>query len=308
MLVLALGGCAAASGLLPAGCAPVLSGEYDRSLDHGDLTRTYKLRVPPAHDGRTERPLVIMLHGGSGSASNAAEHYGWREKADAEGFYAVFPDGVGALQTWNAVHCCGGSLRDGVDDVGFIVALIDEVARLVPIDRRRVYATGISNGGMLAHRLGAVRYDLIAAIAPVAATVGGQENASSPVVVPPVPAVPVPVIIFHGTDDRSVLYDGGATLSPLDPGRIDLSVAASTQFWVSANGCNPAPTVQTTGNITRQSFAPVGNTADVVAITVTGGGHAWPGGELPRPGADVPSTEISATDEIWSFFAAHSRP
>lgn len=240
---------------------PLASGDHDLTLDHDGQTREYKLHVPPQYDRCARLPLVFMLHGGFGSSENAAEDYGWNEKADAEGFFVCYPDGTGTIQTWNAMHCCGYARRNDVDDVGFIAALIDEVTRFARIDSHRIYATGMSNGAMLSHRLGAERPDLFAAIAPVAGAVGGQENTDAPFVFPPNPASPVPIIIFHGTADTHVLYDGGETQAGVGD-RVDVSVAESADFWVQANGCDSIPTRTISGNIIRDRWAGCDASAD----------------------------------------------
>jgi polyhydroxybutyrate depolymerase len=286
------------------------AGDYNGVLPFDDADRTFILRVPPRHNGQTPLPLVIMLHGGFGSAVNAARDYHWPAKADAEGFYAVFPDGLGAVQTWNATHCCGFARRNNVNDVGFIRALVAGLRNVLPIDTRMVFATGMSNGAMLAHRLGAEAADVFAAIAPVAGAIGGQVDANSPVVTPATPGGPVSVILFHGTADMSVLYDGGASQSPVADGRIDLAVDDAVQFWVSANQTTTAPvtTTSASGNVIQNHFARQGTTAEVVLYTIVGQGHAWPGSLQPFAGADPPSTEISATDTIWEFFRTHPKP
>lgn len=286
------------------------AGNYTGVLAFEGADRIFILRVPPRHDGRTPLPLVIMLHGGFGSAVNAARDYHWPAKADAEGFYAVFPDGLGTVQTWNATHCCGFALRNNVNDVGFIRALVAGLGNVLPIDSQRIFATGMSNGAMLAHRLGAEAADLFAAIAPVAGSIGGQIDGDSPVIMPPIPGGPVSVIIFHGTADLNVLYNGGPTQSVVTDGRVDLPVSDAVQFWVNANQTMATPVTETSasGNVVRDFYARQGTNAEVVLFSIIGQGHAWPGGLQPFAGADPPSTEISATDTIWEFFTHHPRP
>lgn len=283
------------------------AGDYNGVLPFEDVDRTFILHVPPRHDGQTPLPLVIMLHGGFGSAVNAARDYHWPAKADAEGFYAIFPDGLGTVQTWHATHCCGFALRNNVNDVEFIRALVAGLRTILPIDSRMVFATGMSNGAMLAHRLGAEAADLFAAIAPVAGAIGGPVDANSPVVMPATPGGPVSVIIFHGTADMSVLYEGGPSQSPVADGRIDLAVDDAVQFWVSANQTAATPVTTTSGNVIQNHFARQGTFAEVVLYTIVDQGHAWPGSLQPFAGADPPSTEISATDTIWEFFRNHPK-
>jgi polyhydroxybutyrate depolymerase len=286
------------------------AGRYDGTIPIDGLDRTYILRIPPHHDGTTPLPLVFMLHGGFGSAENAATHYGWQESADANGFYAVFPDGLGTIPTWNATHCCGYALNNGIDDVGFIRVLVQALGGVVPLDGQRIYAAGMSNGAMLCHRLAAEASDIFAAVAPVAGSLGGQIDQSAPVVVPPAPTGPVSVIIFHGTEDENVLFDGGPSLSPVAAGRIDLAVSDAVQFWVAADQAEATPAVESLagGDVMKSSYAAGGTVAEVVLYAVAEQGHAWPGGLQPFPGADPPSTAISATETIWQFFASHPKP
>jgi len=294
----------------PSTTAPcvVFAGDHNLKLKHGGRNRSYILHVPTGYDGTRALPLVIMLHGGFGDGAGAARFYGWSEKADAEGFLVAYPDGVN--RAWNAGHCCGRPQRVDVDDVGFLAAMIDDIKSDVAVDAKRIFATGMSNGAMMSHRLAAVRPDLIAAIGPVAGSVGGQTSASAAVEVPPVPDSPVAVMIIHGTEDQHVLYEGGETIAGFVRGRIDLSVAESVQFWVGANGASPTPVVEpnTAGDVIKETHAAQGNYADVVLFKVIGQGHAWPGGIKPRLVADVPSTSLDATDELWAFFAAHPKP
>lgn len=293
----------------PTSCPTAFApGNYDRSLVHEGLTRNFKIHVPPQYTGTSPTPLVLMLHGGLGNAEITSKYYGWSEKSDAVGFIVVYPDGVG--RTWNAEHCCGKARRDGVDDVGFLAALIGELKKTFNVDAKRVYMTGMSNGAMMSHRFGAERPDLVAAIGPVAGSIGGQVNGRSPVVKPDPPSEHVAVIIFHGSEDEHVLYEGGLTKKGVVPGRIDLSVAESVQFWVEADAANTTPVKEpnAAGDVVKDTYAATDGYADVVLYTVMGQGHAWPGGTKPRFVADVPSTSIDATSVMWEFFAAHPKP
>ncbi len=271
-------------------------------------TRTYILHVPPSYTGQEPWPLVIFLHGGGGNAQGAASTYGLSAEADQEGFIVVYPNGTGVLRdrvlTWNAGHCCGYALENLVNDVGFIRALIDKLQSQLNIDSKRIYATGHSNGAMMAYRLGAELSDVLAAIAPVAGTIGGRVSAASPLVIIPEPSEPVAVVAFHGKLDSHVPYDGGH--GPGTSGeRIDLSVNQSMLFWVAANRCSPVPEreVSRSGNIIKETYSHCANNADVVLYTVVNGGHAWPGATR----GERPTQEISATKLLWDFFEQHPK-
>ncbi|MDG6229485.1 MAG: PHB depolymerase family esterase, partial [Candidatus Thermoplasmatota archaeon] len=142
------------------------------------LERSYSIHIPEGYDGSKPLPLVLVFHGGGGNANNILQTTGFNQKADEEGFLVVYPQGSGRLQnsllTWNTGFCCGYAVENTIDDVAFIRQLIDHLQRHYPIDTKMIYATGISNGGMMTYLVGAELSDIFAAIAPVAASIGGQ--------------------------------------------------------------------------------------------------------------------------------------
>jgi polyhydroxybutyrate depolymerase len=185
-----------------AGLAHQLSpGDHTITLNHDGRERSAIVHVPSRAVEMRNIPVVMNFHGGGGHASSEQEYSLMDRAADRENFVAVYPNGTGRfgkrLLTWNAGTCCAYSVINNVDDVGFIRALVADLAERIPIDRRRVYATGLSNGGMMAHRLAAEAADLIAAIAPVA---GGM-------VFPAITAArSVPVMHLHSVDDPRALF------------------------------------------------------------------------------------------------------
>jgi len=284
-------------------------GTREFSLEHDRIERTYLLHLPPQYDGTKPLPMVMFFHGGFGTAKHAAEHYGWNEKADAEGFIVVFGNGTGTIQTWNATHCCGSALRNKIDDVGYVKALVADLQSKLKIDAKRIYATGMSNGGMLSHRLGAELPQIFAAIAPVAGSIGGKENPTATEKRIPEPANPVATIIVHGKADQHVRYEGGQS-NGVERNRVDLSVADAVQFWVKANRCSATPQKEELkdGKVLKEFYASDSG-ADVVLYSVVNGGHAWPGGKKTRmrAGYDDASQVMNATDTIWEFFKAHPK-
>jgi len=299
-LVLLLGAGVAA---LPRPRPAAQRGEQLRFLEVGGRRRSYLVHVPRAIKPARKVPVVIVLHGGGGNAWNIARTTGFSARADAAGFLAVYPNGTGRRRfrflTWNAGNCCGYALDRQVDDVGFIRALLRQLRRDYPVDDDRVFATGMSNGGMMAYRLAAELSDEFAAIAPVAAAFNLEDAR---------PAHPVAVIAFHGTADEHVLYGGGAPKKRADSHpRVDRSQAQSIAFWVKRNGCRPRPRKLQRGKIIRETYPGGEAGTEVVLITVRGGKHAWPGGEKGYARGDSPTREISATETMWDFFAAHPR-
>lgn len=226
-----------------------------------------------------------MLHGGLGSGTQAQRAYGWDELAEREQFVVVYPDGLD--RAWAVGGgCCGNPGRTGVDDVAFITEVVSHVKQLVPIDSARVYATGMSNGGIFAYRL-ACDTKLFAAIGPVAATLLGSC---------PTPT-PVSVLHIHGAADANVRMDGkvGEGIAKID----GPPIAEVLAIWHKANEC-AAPAETTTSSVTI-TVAVCRDGRSVKLITVAGVGHLWPGS-----GRD-PAAAAGATQELWNFFAAHPK-
>lgn len=266
---------------------------------HDGLQRTYLLHLPPAYDGSAPFPLVIAMHGGFGSALNLQRTSELSEKADAAGFIVVYPEGMPGrlnIRTWNAGGCCGQAVRDSIDDVGFISALIDTLTARFNIDSRRIFATGMSNGGMMAYRLACEIPDRIAAIAPVAATMAANKCN---------PTRPVPIIHFHSFLDENVPYQGGvgSGVSGFDNPSLD----SVFTVWSAANGCTTQKdTLQNDASFVRVAWRDCEGKADLELYLTRDGGHSWPGGKkaLNRQ-ADPPSEAINADDLMWAFFQAH---
>ncbi|MBN1580516.1 MAG: polyhydroxybutyrate depolymerase, partial [Anaerolineae bacterium] len=247
-------------------------------------------------------PVVLVFHGGGGNAENVQWMIGFTATADAENFIVVYPNGTGRLKdklfTWNGGTCCGYAVSEAVDDVGFVEALIEDLAGVASIDRQRIYATGMSNGAMMSYRLACELSDVTAAIGPVAAT----QNVDLCE-----PERPVPVIHFHGDNDQHAPYEGGVGAESL-AGVDFASVEETIDFWVKHNGCMADPQEKQTGDIVHTVYADCDQGADVELYTVVGGGHAWPGGKPGWPGGDEPTQDISANELMWAFFQAHPKP
>ncbi|WP_438803101.1 extracellular catalytic domain type 1 short-chain-length polyhydroxyalkanoate depolymerase [Frankia tisae] len=288
------------------------AGTTGRTLTTPDgRQRTYLVHVPsvaaPATSAmpatRGALPVVLVLHGGGGSARQAEQQTGMSAVADREGFLAVYPDGTGrrqtALLTWNAGTCCGYAHDNGVDDVGFVAALLDQLSRDYPVDPARIYATGMSNGAMMSYRLGCELAGRIAAIAPVSGAMNTTACA---------PSRPLPVIAFHGTADDKVRYDGGESSIGLRQGdeRADRSVAEAMAFWTGRDGCPATPARSRQGAVVHGVYGPCALGGAVELYSITGAGHAWPGGARPREQADPPPPAPDASAVMWDFFTHHT--
>ena len=278
------------------------------SIVYGGLKRTYLLHVPKGFDKATQLPLVFVLHGGGGDGAKVAKLTGFSVKADSAGFVVCYPDAVN--HHWNddrQVHRFK-SQREGVDDVGFISALTDRFVKDLNVDAERVYATGISNGGMMCHRLGCDLADRISAIAPVAASMPEPLAASAR------PSRPVPVLAINGTKDTLVPYEGGGVGLYHKRGEV-LSVARTIDFWVAADSCGPKPETteipdvdpQDGIRVVRERYSGGRDSSEVILYRVEGGGHTWPSGARRVARFGKTARDIDATEVIWEFFTGHRR-
>ena len=271
-VVLLIAGCAVWHPKPPSG---FVDGTSSHTINVGGRDRVYRLHKPvgvPASAG-----LVVVLHGGFGNAEQAERSYGWDQLADSEKFVVVYPDGVNRAWNVNGGGCCGKPAREGVDDVAFISAAVADVAKNVSINAGHVYATGMSNGGMMSYTL-ACDTTLFAAIGPVSGT--QVDPCRSP--------HPASVMAIHGTADPLIPYGGG-------PGRGFAHINGPpvpdlNTFWRKVDQCE-APAATTSGSVTT-STAGCPDNRSVALITIDGGGHHWPN---------------FATAKLWQFFAAHPR-
>lgn len=270
------------------------------SLNSGGLPRVSVLHVPAKYEADKGTPLVLNFHGFTSD--------GWQQQiltrmdatSEARGFIVAYPSGVAS--SWNAGQCCGTAWLDAVDDIGFVKDLIAKIADEYCIDPKRIYATGMSNGGFISHRIGCEMADTFAAIAPVAGVLGvpnGQCN----------PSRPVPVLHFHGTSDPLVPYNGGYPILKLDmAGTLNFrGVPETIQTWRNLNGCIGEPDIiYSKGDAVCERWSNCSPGAEVTLCTIEKGGHTWPGG-VPIPMGKT-SSSISATETMADFFEAHRLP
>lgn len=284
-------------------------GTHTLSLQHGGRTRAYLVHVPPSYRHGTPTPVVFAFHGGAGHmALQAGAHYGLTDKADQAGFVAVFPNGHsrlpgGKLATWNAGTCCGSARDEGSDDVGFVRAIVQQLPAYVTVDRQRIFATGMSNGGMFSHRLACDMADTFRAIAAVA----GTDNTLRCQ-----PSRAVSVLHIHARDDTHVLFGGGAGPDAFrDRSQVSdfTSVPETMARWVQRNQCRGTPErVLTVPGAHCEAYAVCAEKTQVQLCVTDSGGHAWPGGSPPRTGKTMASQAIRANDVMWEFFQRTSAP
>jgi polyhydroxybutyrate depolymerase len=278
-------------------------GDHMRKLTVDGRERSYLVHIPPQYDPNKPTPVVLIFHGAGMNAAMTVPFTGMSEKSDEAGFIAVYPNGTGIdpFLTLNAGGRRGELAEHSADDVKYVAHLLDDLVHVVNVDQKRVFATGMSNGGMMCYRLAAELSDRIAAIAPVAGTMAIDEAK---------PKRPVSVLHFHGTADALVPVDG--------PGRgtpkflTFKSVEESIRIWCKINQC-PETSVTTCfpnkvddgTTVKQKTYGPGQDGAEVVLIEIEGGGHTWPG-QKPAIGFLGKSTlDISANDLIWQFFQKH---
>jgi polyhydroxybutyrate depolymerase len=283
---------AGAAAMPSSGCRPGVERGHEglRTITSDGRTRRFTLRFPRGAAPTTPAPLVLDFHGLLEPPPIEELLTDLTAEAGARGYVVVYPHGWG--NSWNAGTCCGRARAEGVDDVRFVRDLVRQLERELCIDRRRIYATGMSNGGILSYRLACEASDLFAAIAPVA----GVEAAQSCQ-----PRRPVPVLAFNGTSDLLVRYGGGfpASLSDLP------TVPETFSRWQQRNSCavQSKRVVFNNGEVKCEAGDRCG--APTTLCTIESGGHTWPGG-VWAPYLGHTTSDIDATRTMLDFFAGQA--
>jgi polyhydroxybutyrate depolymerase len=271
-------------------------GDHAFAIQYGGMTRTYVIHVPRAYNIASPAALVVLLHGGADNPDLLGNEpaYGLKAKSDREGFIAVFPNGTGKPASWNAGNCCGTARAQNVDDVGFIRQVVTNVFRQMSIDRARIFAAGISDGGMMAYRLACEVPDLWRAVAAVAATDRTRDCS---------PATPVSVLHIHAKDDRQIPLAGAASPDAAEPTVAPpaMSVSDTVAKWAQLDGCTAQPRhILDKGSSYCEAYSYCRGKAEVQLCVAETGGHSWPGGKAAKGAGPQP---FSATDLIWDFFS-----
>src|SRR5690606_23231082 len=261
--------------------------------------RSFRIQIPEHDDAGSKVPVVFMLHGTGGGASQAERDYGWTEKATRENFIIVYPEGVPGegrlrIRTWNAGKCCQYAMDNNVNDVRFVGALLDHLIEKYPVDETRVYVAGMSNGAMLAYRLACEIPARFAAIATVSGTMMVKSQCSA--------SQAIPLVHIHSRTDTKVPYAGGLGIG----GYRFTPVDSAIQVIRDLNGCSQVTRTEHAG-YTHELIASCAEGTTMETYLLEDGGHSWPCGQRSSARSDVPSTAIRATDVIWEFFSRHKR-
>jgi polyhydroxybutyrate depolymerase len=250
-------------------------GDSTKTLTHDGQQRQYMVHVPSSYNGSTPVPLVIDIHGLTSSMSAQKGLSGWAAKSDKEGFIVIHPQGLG--NSWNGGSlCCGSSQSSGVDDEGFMRAIVKTTGEQGCIDPKRVYATGLSNGGAMSHLLACRAADVFAATAPVSMGNGTR---------PCQPSRPISVTMFRGTSDTLVSYNGG--LFP--------SAKADFDQWKGLDSCTGS--AATSGPCETYTGCAAGT--EVTLCTINAGHVLY--SAAAQQGAPVP-------DVVWEMFKRQTLP
>ncbi len=273
----------------------------------GERDRSYQLYTPAnATQNSRARPLVIVFHGGGGTAKGIARDVGrsLHKIADRDGFFVAYPNAVDKMWDLGA-GVISESFAVRIDDRSFFGDLIDELVHALPIDDRRIFATGISRGGQASYFVACAYADRIRAIAPVAMPMPVymlKECAQAP---------STGIVILNGTEDPLVPYDGGRIKVGKRERDEVLSTADTLEFWRSKNQCSAEATDERVIN-TKRDRMQVRRTSwescehdPVVLYRIEGGGHTWPSGRqyLPRFVVGRVNKDINGAHEVWSFFS-----
>jgi polyhydroxybutyrate depolymerase len=272
----------------PCTSAPLQPGLHRGLTVHpGRLPRAFDLNVPSGTTPGRRLPVVFVLHPLTQNREWGKLAADMVVKSQTEGFLAVFPEGT--LGSWNGGTCCGTASHAAVDDVTFVREIHARLRDLTCMDESRVYATGLSNGGFMSHRLACEAADIITAVAPVAGVLGIAQTDCRP-------TRPVPLLQIHGTADPLVPYDGGL---------LGDSVPDTMAAWARRNGCTAPPLeVFRQGEASCTTYRSCAAGAEVSLCRVEGGGHCWFGEPICFVGHDP--RILRATDVVWGFLRRFS--
>jgi len=268
--------------------------EIEQTIIHDGIDRDFMLYIPSGYDPSADQfPIVFNFHGFTSNAAQQKQYSRMDAIAEANNFIVCYPEGI--ENAWNV----GWDFGSNEDDIGFTQAMISTIAMDYNIDRQRIYACGMSNGGFFSYRLACELSNTFAAVASVTGSFTDEMLANCS------PTRNVPVMEVHGTDDLIVPYNGLAgTAIPIED---------VIDFWVTENICTMTPdttAIPNTNNFDGCTsemieYLNCEDESEVVFVKITGGGHTWPGGAFPLPGT---SRDYDGSQLVWDFFNRHRLP
>lgn len=271
------------------------------SFLHDGIYRSYRIYIPAKNDGVKKVPLILNLHG-LGSNGFEQENYGdFRPIADTANFIIVSPNGTNVIFTfkgWNTFNTIGS----GVNDLDFINQLLDTVTKKYPINKNKVYATGMSNGGFMSYELACFMSSKIAAIASVTGSMTEERRTACDA------KHATPIMEIHGTADKTIGYDGTNYLSTIPA---FTHIDSLMQYWVKYNNCSTTatktllPNTSTSDGCTAEHYVWPGGkeNSSVELYKIIDGAHTWPGSAIYT---GVTNQDFNACKEIWRFFSQYS--
>jgi len=273
-------------------------GDYVSHVQVRGMERSYRLHVPSGYRSarRLALPVIFVFHGSNASASVIERETSFDARADSLGFFVVYPEGE--RRAWNIGECCHQAFRDHLDEAAFVTNIIGQLRDDFHVDTTRIYSTGYSDGATLSYMLACRIPHTLAAVAGISGTLFTPEPRCA------LPR-PVPVMIVHGTADRSIPYQGIKGGPPNGGGvHFNRSAPGVTSFWVQHDRCASAPESVQHGNVVRVRYE-CPKSAEVLFYTIRGGAHGWPGGGRGWVFSPLPPTDMSATDTVIRFFFRH---
>ncbi|HMN50098.1 MAG TPA: alpha/beta hydrolase-fold protein [Ignavibacteriaceae bacterium] len=277
-----------------------LAQEVEDTLMIFGRNRFFKVHLPLGYTVQKEYPVVFVFHGGGGNPDNIEKTTDFSAKADKEGFIVVYPYGTGSfpkkLLTWNTWDCCGYADKKNIDDVSFIKKVLEIIKTKYSVNQNMIFATGLSNGGMMCYLLACEMPDQFAAVAPVAATMFDENQCTA--------NSEISMIIFNSIDDKHIPYEGGIGDESIV--KVEkMPVEKVVNFWVNKFNCVLLNKTEVSSYNKIDYMNKKGT--EIIFYKMMGGGHSWPGGERGRLFADKPVKDVSATDLIWDFFKNHPK-
>jgi polyhydroxybutyrate depolymerase len=267
-----------------AGITPPPPGDVIVEITSDERTREYALTVPSTLDATSPTPVVFNLHGRGSDRVQQFFYGAFGPLAERDGWLLVHPQGITpdgqSAQQWNFSQV----FDTGYSDEAFILAIIDDIADRVCIDRTRIFSTGMSSGGFMSSSLACRHPDVFAAVAPVAGSAAGTECGDDR---------PVPFLTLHGTNDDVVAFG-----APFD-------IAGTASAVAARNGCADDAAETRTGAVVERRWT-CDESAETVLYVVEEGGHTWPGSPIDVPGLGATNRDVSATEIIWEFFGRHA--